>query len=293
MAKQDFYELLGISRNASDQEIKTAYRKQALQWHPDRNKSPEATAKFKEITHAYEILSNKEKRAAYDQFGHAAFEQGGFGGGANPFGGGQTYRQGPFTYSYSTGGPGGGFENMGFGGFADPFEIFEQFFGGASPFGQRQPQKPVYSITISFMEAVHGVEKTVRVEGKEKKIKIPAGIDTQTRIRFDDFDLLITVTPDKRFERDGQDIFVTHHISFPEAAMGAVTKIPTLQDPIEIRIKPGTQPGTVIRLRGKGIPSLRGSGYGDLYIRLMIDVPEKLSRQAKDLLQQLQRELRS
>ena len=165
---RDYYAILGIGKNTSEVEIKQAYRKQALRWHPDRNKDnvAEAEKKFKEINEAYEILSNSEKRQAYDQFGHAAFKQGGFGAGQGPVG--QTYRQGPFTYTYTTGGPAGfDFSDFGFGGFSDPFEIFEQFFGGGSPFGARsRRQKPVYSLTIDFIEAVKGVTKKVDIDGR-------------------------------------------------------------------------------------------------------------------------------
>ena len=136
--KRDYYDILGVSKNVSGQEIKQAYRKLALQWHPDRNKSAEATEKFKEINQAYEILSNKEKKATYDQFGHTAFAPGGgFGGFGDqgPFAA-QSYKQGPFTYTYTTSGGD-------FGGFSDPFEIFEQFFGGGFSFSAKnRPQIP-------------------------------------------------------------------------------------------------------------------------------------------------------
>ena len=151
----DYYTLLGVSKSATADEIKKAYRKLALEYHPDRNKSKDAEEKFKEITKAYEVLSNEEKRSAYDQLGHAAFEQGAGAGQGGPFGGGGGGGQyGPFNYSYSTNG--GGFD---FGGSSDPFEIFEQFFGG-SPFGSRQ-RRAAYSATLTFMEAVKGVEKEV------------------------------------------------------------------------------------------------------------------------------------
>src|SRR3972149_7937432 len=137
MADKDYYQVLGISKEASDAEIKKAYRKLALQHHPDRNKGDKTSEeKFKEVTKAYEVLSDPQKKQAYDQFGHAAFEQpfggpqGPFGGTGNPFGG----QYGPFTYTYTTGGNAGGFD---FGGFSDPFEIFEQFFGGGNPFGRQ------------------------------------------------------------------------------------------------------------------------------------------------------------
>src|SRR5206468_12971783 len=127
---KDYYDILGVSKTATQDEIKRAYRKLALQYHPDRNKTKEGEEKFKEVTKAYEVLGNEEKRKTYDQFGAAAFEQGAgqggpFGGG-NPFGG-QGGQYGPFSYTYSSGGGGQGFD---FGGFSDPFEIFEQFFGG-------------------------------------------------------------------------------------------------------------------------------------------------------------------
>src|SRR3990172_5804567 len=161
MAKRDYYEILGVNKGASSDQIKKAYRKLALEWHPDRNKKPEANEKFKEINEAYAVLSDTNKRSTYDQFGHSAFQPG-MGGGAagqGPFGG--TYRQGPFSYSYYTSGgqagqsPFGGFED-----FIDPFEIFEQFFGGG--FGRStssRSRRQAYQITVDFMEAVKGATK--------------------------------------------------------------------------------------------------------------------------------------
>lgn len=139
---KDYYKLLGVEKSASAEELKKAYRKLALQYHPDRNKTKEAEEKFKEINQAYEVLGDPQKRAQYDQFGAGAFENGGGAGG--PFGGfgGGFRQQGPFTYTYSTGGDGG----FDFGGFSDPFDIFEQFFGGG--FAR---QKPTYSLQVDFM----------------------------------------------------------------------------------------------------------------------------------------------
>lgn len=275
--KRDFYEVLGVSKNASQAELKKAYRQLALKYHPDRNKASDAADKFKEISEAYEVLSNPEKKKTYDQFGHAAFDPsqgfGGFGGGA------RTYRQGPFTYTYSTSGGPGGFD---FGGFSDPFEIFESFFGGGSPF--RQARIPRYGISIDFMEAVKGTTRTLVHQGKEYTIKIPAGADEGTRIRFNDFYVTIEVKPHHTFKRDGADIFIDQPISFSQAALGAVIQVPTVDGDLKLKVLPATQPGTLVRLRGKGMPHLRSSGRGDQYVRFLIKIPDRLSRRQKELL---------
>lgn len=289
---RDYYEVLGVGKSASAAELKAAYRKQALAWHPDRHKEDKKIAeeKFKEINAAYEVLSDPQKKAAYDQYGHAAFQQGGFGNAQGPFaGGGQTYRQGPFTYTYTTGSPGQGFDFGDFG-FSDPFEIFEQFFGG-SPFGgRRRAQKPVYSLQVDFMDAVHGASKEVEMDGKRKTIKIPPGVDEGTRIRFDDFDVVISVRPHTHFKREGYDIYIDVPLSYPDAALGTVIEVPTIEDSVKLRIKPGVQPNTLMRLRGQGVPHVRGGGRGDQYVRLVITVPTHLSRQQKELLEQLKNE---
>lgn len=282
MAEQDYYQTLGVAKGAPPEEIKKAYRKLALQFHPDHNKTKEAEAKFKEVTKAYEILSDSQKRQAYDQFGAAAFEGGAGQGG--PFGGQQSGQYGPFTYSYSTDGAQGGF-----GGFADPFEIFEQFFGGASPFG-RQARRPVYSLTIDFADAVTGVEKQITVNGKTQKIKIPQGVDTGSRIRFGDFEIVIEVRPDKRFQREGANVVTEEEISFPQAAIGSQIEIETVQGKVILRIPAGTQPGTHFRLKGKGMPYVQGNGHGDHYIKINVVVPKSLTRQQKELLETFEQE---
>lgn len=285
--KNDYYEILGVKRSSSESEIKSAYRKLALKWHPDRNKEAGAESKFKEINEAYEVLGNKEKRAQYDQFGHAAFDpSSGFGGRA----GGQTYRSGPFTYTYSTG---GGFEDLfrSQGGFSDPFDIFESFFGGASPFGGSFRAKPHYSLEIEFMDAVKGVEKTFVHQGKQYSVKIPAGAGDGTRIRYNEFDVSISVKPHPDFRREGSDVFVYHEIPHTLAILGGDTTVKTLDGALTLKIRPGTQPSTTIRLAGYGVKHLQGSGRGDLYIKLKVMLPGKLSRRARELVEALRTEL--
>jgi len=287
--KRDYYDVLGVSRDASLEEIKKAYRKLALEWHPDRNKSPEAEERFKEINEAYEVLSDPEKRAAYDQFGHAAFTPGGMGG-FEGFPGGftRTYKKGPFTYTYTTFG-GSPFEGFGFDfeGFSDPFEIFEQFFGG-SPFRERQ-QVPRYGLTLTFIEAAKGCEKEIIVEGEKRKIRIPPGVEDGTRIKFSDFYVTIDVRPDKIFQREGDDVFINQEISLITAILGGVIEVPTIDGPVKLRIRPGTQPGTMVRLRGRGIKHLHSYGRGDQYIRLLVKIPEKLTPKQKELIKKFER----
>lgn len=282
--QRDYYDVLGVAKSATAAEIKSAYRKAALKWHPDKHTGDdksEAEQKFKEINEAYQVLSDEKKRQTYDQFGHAAFSQGGFGGAGgagNPFGGFGGFQQGPFTWSYSSSGGAQEFD------FGDPFEIFEQFFGGGMG---RAARRPRYSLSLDFMEAVNGVEKQVTIDGKQHTIKVPAGANDGTRLRFDEFDISIDVHPHPKFKRDGYDVFVDQHLPFTTAALGGQIEVPTLHEPLKLKIRPGTQSHTLVRLRGEGITHLRSHGKGDLYVRLLVDVPEKLSHDQKKLLEQL------
>lgn len=294
--KRDYYEVLGVSKSASTEEFKRAYRKLALEWHPDRNKAAGANEKFKEINEAYAILSDPKKKETYDQFGHAAFSR--------EAGSGFAGQQGPFTYTYSTGGGGSPFSAQGgsasgwgadFEQTIDPFEIFEQFFGGGFSPRQTRQRREVYEITIDFMEAARGVTKEVHVprgragDGSVRKtIKIPAGVDTGSRIRFDDFDIVVEVRPDKQFKREGNDLIIDQEITYTQASLGAVVEVPTIDGPLSIRVQPGTQPGTLIRLRGKGVPHVRGSGRGDQYVRIQLTIPTHLSRRQRELLEELE-----
>jgi DnaJ-class molecular chaperone len=286
-AKSDYYDILGVKKGVSVDEIKKAYRAEALKWHPDKHKDEKEMAekRFKEINEAYQVLSDPQKKSAYDQYGHDAFTPGGgFPGGGgfagNPFGQGQNS---PFTYTYTSSGGASPFGSFDFG---DPFEIFEQFFGGS--FGGQKKHLPRYSMTIDFMEAIDGVTKEVEVGGKKRKIKIPAGIDEGSRINFDDFLLSVNIRPHDLFERDGNDIYLKLGISYSLAAKGGEVDVPTVDGSVRIRIRPGTQPGTMMRLRGKGAPILRSHSRGDEYVKILISVPEKLTREQKELIEKME-----
>jgi molecular chaperone DnaJ len=275
--KRDYYEILGVKKDATKAQIKSSYRKMALKFHPDKNKEKDAEEKFKEINEAYQVLSDSTKKGQYDQFGHAAFS--GAGGGGNPFAGGQ--QQGPFTWSYNSSGqnPFGGGQDFG-----DAFDIFEQFFGGAARAQRRQR----YSMRISFMEAVKGAEKEVDIEGKKHTIKVPEGANDGTRLRFNDFDVSFDVAPHKEFKRDGYDVFIDKKISFMTASLGDKVEVKTLNEPLKMKVRAGTQSHTLVRLRGEGVKHIRGRGKGDLYVRLIVEVPEKLTNKQKGLIKKLQ-----
>ncbi len=282
---KDYYETLGVKKTATEAEIKQAYRKLALQWHPDRNKTEGASDKFKEINQAFEVLSDSQKRARYDQFGHA-----GVSSNAQPGASGQ---QGPFSYSYS-GNLNDIFEQFGFGreGSSDPFDIFESFFGFRTP-KQQAARKPIYQMRITFMEACQGTERQVVIRGENKTIKIPPGVDTGMRIRFTNFDVLIEVTPSPKYHREGQDLYYEQKISYLDALLGTTIKVPTINKEVKLKIKPGTQPNTLVRLKDFGLPNLSGSWQtnrrGDFYVIIKVMLPEKLNSKEKQLLEQIRK----
>ncbi|MBI2196242.1 DnaJ domain-containing protein [Candidatus Daviesbacteria bacterium] len=302
MSKRDYYEILGVNKSASDAEIKSAYRKLARKHHPDVDKSAGATERFKELGEAYQVLSDSQKRGAYDQFGHAAFDRsagGGAGaGGFNPFGGAGGWQ----TYNWSSGGSGGAGPNIqfDFGGFEDPFELFEQIFGGGSPFGQGFRRRPTYQLNISFDEAVHGITKEVEVESrdahgrltrKRMKIKVPAGVDNGTRMRFGPpaggLDITFNVSRSPQFLREGADIFSEITVNIPQLVLGDIFEVDTVQGKVKVRVPPGTQPGSLVKLKGKGASRLEGGSHGDHYVRVNLDVPKNPSKQEKQLYEEL------
>ncbi|MCE5287012.1 MAG: molecular chaperone DnaJ [Pelosinus sp.] len=352
MSKRDYYEVLGVAKTATDDELKKAFRKLARKYHPDVNRDnpQEAEAKFKEINEAYEVLSSPERRAQYDQYGHAAFD-GAQGGGAGGFGG--------------FGGSGGGFS-----------DIFDMFFGGQG-FGGRQngPEKGSdlrYDMEISFEEAAFGKETEIQIprtedckachgsgaapgthpetcpechgsgqvqfaqntpfgrmmnvrscdrckgEGKIVKtpckechgrgkvrnkrkisIKIPGGVDNGSRLRVanegesglrggpaGDLYIYIFVKAHKLFVRDGNEVICEVPISFVQASLGDEIEVPTLDGKVKLKIPEGTQSGTVLRLKDKGIPYLRGHGRGDQHVKVKVLTPQRLSEKQRELLRE-------
>lgn len=347
MGKRDYYEILGLSKDASSDEIKKAYRKLARQHHPDVNQSEDdAGDKFKEVKEAFDVLSDSNRRAQYDRFGHAAEEGGGFNG------------------SGQNGAAGFGFE-----------DIFDTFFGGSRGRRPNSPQRGAdlrYDLEIRLEDAAFGLETTVHIprtelcstcdgsgakagtkpetctycngsgqqqvvrntafgrfvsvktceachgEGtfvkercsacqgsgrqqQERKIevKIPAGVDTGSRLRVTgegetgsrsgppgDLYIFIHVKPHALFRREGDDIIVEMPISFTQAALGIELEVATLDGKARIKVPEGTQPGTLFRLRGKGIPRLRGYGRGDQHIRVNVVIPKKVTGKQLELLRE-------
>ncbi len=287
--KRDYYDILGVDKKAAKKDIKSAYRKLALKYHPDRNKEDNAEDKFKEINEAYQVLSDAKKRQTYDQFGHAAFQGGGGGAGGNPFAGFRGSQSGPFTWSHTSRGAGGAAGANPFGDFdfSDPFDIFEQFFGGGFRQGTAK-RRTNYSLTIDFMDAVKGATKEVKIEGKKRKIKIPPGANDGTRIRFDSFDISFNVKPHDKFRREGYDLILDQKVAYTTLIMGGKVEIPTIDGKLKMKVRPGTASHTLVRLRGEGVPYLRGRGKGDLYVRLVAKVPNKITWEQKKELKKLQ-----
>lgn len=356
MAKRDFYEVLGVSKGASTDEIKKAFRKKAKELHPDRNKdNPEAEGQFKEANEAYEILKDAEKKAAYDRFGHQAFE-GGMGGGGR----GGHPGQGDFASAFS-----------------DVFDdLFGDFMGGGGRGGGRQRASRGsdlrYNLRVSLEEAFLGLQKTVNVptsvqcvgcsgsgaeggaepttcptcsgmgkvraqqgfftvertcptcsglgqiiknpckgcggQGRVEKdralsVNIPPGVETGTRIRLagegeagmrggptGDLYIFIEVSPHKIFEREGPSLFCRVPVSMINAALGGDIEVPTIDGGrSRVKIPTGSQSGRQMRLRGKGMPALRGSGTGDMMIELAVETPVKLTNQQKELLREFEK----
>lgn len=301
-SKKDYYEVLGLTKGASEDEVKKAFREMARKHHPDVDKTAGAEERFKEVNEAYQVLSNPEKKRAYDQFGHDAFGSGTAGpAGGNPFAGG-----GPFTYSWGGNGGNINIEDL-FGG-QDFGDVFDTFFGGGFSRRPRKGRDSHFEIAVEFLEAAFGTEKEISYGNKKLKIKIPAGAYNGLQLKFagegeaaanlpsGDLYLHLLVRPAAEFSREGNDLYVLKTIPFTLAALGGEITVPALGESkfegiknIQLKIPSGTQFGTDFRIKGRGMPHLHGRGRGDLYVRILVEIPKKLSREERQVLEELQR----
>ncbi|HBF41273.1 MAG TPA: molecular chaperone DnaJ [Anaerolineaceae bacterium] len=305
MEYKDYYKTLGVDRKATPDEIKKAFRKLAMKYHPDRNKgNKEAEEKFKDINEAYEVLGDPQKRSRYDQLGDSYSQYQARGG-----------APGGFDWSqWTTGAPGGYTTqvNMGdlegmFGGFSD---FFSSLFGGMPPTSgssrvrtqSRTAQPRVYEqpVQITLDEAFHGTSRLLQIENRKIEVKIPPGAKTGTRVRVagagpatsrgqaSDIYLVVEVLPDSRFSVDGVDLTTELPVDLYTAVLGGTVKVATLAGEVQLTIPAGTQPGQRIRLAGRGLPVLRSPGtFGDLYVRIRVDLPRKLSSTQRELFEKL------
>ena len=312
MDYKDYYQILGVSRDADEKEIKRAFRRLARQYHPDVNPGDaNAEERFKEINEAYEVLSDAEKRDKYDRLGAdwARWQQTGG-------------RPGDFDWGrWSAGAPGAGGQRVHvrygspedledlFGG-ASPFsDFFSQIFGGigGAPGGYEYRGRPQrgqdyqQEVEISLREAYQGATRVLQKDGRRLEVKIPPGARTGTRVRMagegapgaaggnaGDLYLRVKVAPDPQFERQGDDLHVSVQVDLYTAVLGGQAQVPTLSGPVMLTIPAGTQNGRVFRLRGKGLPRLRHEGqYGDLYATVDVRLPTDLSPHQQELFEEL------
>jgi curved DNA-binding protein len=307
MEYKDYYKTLGIERKASEEDIKRAYRKLALQFHPDRNPGDQqAEEKFKEINEAYQVLIDPAKRARYDQLGdsYQRWQQRGA-----PTGG--------FNWEdWATQAPGGSvrveaedLEDLFGGGFS---EFFRRIFGGApgmDPYGgggraqtRSAPRSFEQEVTISLHEAYAGSSRLIETDGRKLEVKTPPGARTGTKIRVPaavtvspqgqkgDLYLVVNVAEDPRFERKENDLYTDVPVDVYTAILGGEVTVPTLSGNVVLTIPPGTQPGQTFRLGGRGMPNIKNpKTFGDLYARIKVTIPRNLSPKQKELFQELSR----
>jgi curved DNA-binding protein len=301
MDYKDYYEILGISRNASTDEIRKAYRKLAMQYHPDRNPDDkQAEERFKEINEAYQVLNDPQKRAHYDRVGSAYsnWQQRGA-----PSGG--------FDWSqFARGAPGG--TRVEFGGdlndlFGDEGGLFSEFFrtifgggmgaaGSTSRGSSASRGTPAYQqqVEISLEDAYNGTTLQLQTDSKRKRVKIPPGVRTGSKVRVagagpngTDLYLIVQVKEDERFERKGNDLHTTAKVSAFTAILGGEAEVQTMTGKVNLTVPPGTQPEQVFRVAGRGMPQLKKSdSKGDLYVRLKVEIPRYLSSKQRELLEE-------
>jgi len=296
MAEKDYYKILGVGKSASDEEIKKAYRKLAMKYHPDHAKGDKASEeKFKELSEAYAVLSDKEKRQQYDTFGSAGFQQ--------------RYSQEDIFRGFDISDI---LKEFGFGGseFSSGRRGGTRFtFAGGSPFGGRQAQAKgsdlVYEIPLSLQEVAAGASKVVNFEHKGRTerltVKIPKGMVTGKKIRISgkgepspyggpsgDLFIQSKVMADPVFQADGQDVLVNRDIRISEAILGTTITVPTLEGKeLSLKIPPGTRPKTKMRIPGKGLPEMRGSRSGDLFVQINVDIPKTLTSKQREAVERL------
>ena len=298
MAQADYYKALGLEKGATPDEIKKAFRKLAVKYHPDRNPDDKgAEDKFKEINEAYAVLSDPEKKQQYDTFGSSGFHK--------QYSQEDIFRGFDFGNAYKDMGGGVG------GGGGD--DLFSRLFGGAFGRGdarggfRRGPQKGgdhEMELTVTFRDAAQGAEKQIAFrrggQREELRVKIPAGVDNGSKIRITgkgaqgegggqpgDLFLIIHVLPDPVFTRDGGDLFVDRVIPFSAACQGISLDVPTLEGDKRIKVPAGIQPGTKIRLKGCGIKTIGSNAKGDLYVKIGVHIPETLNSEQKKLVEEL------
>ncbi|MBN1202134.1 MAG: DnaJ domain-containing protein [Anaerolineae bacterium] len=305
MEYRDYYKVLGVDRDASDKEIQRAFRRLARQYHPDVNPGDKAAEeKFKEINEAYEVLGDKEKRKKYDQLGQSYQQWQRMGG-----------QPGGFDWSQWMGGQPGGFRveyaepDMGAG------DVFSEFFrhifggaGGAPRSGQRRWSSQSMAghdlevvAQITLEDAYHSTTRTVQIGQRQLKVKIPAGAQTGTRVRLrgqgergyaggqpGNLYVIVKVLDHPVFDRDGDDLHLELKVPLYTAVLGGTLRVPTLEGDVSLQIRPGTQSGQTVRLRGKGMPRLQQHGvYGDLYAHILVQVPTNLSPHERELFEEL------
>lgn len=298
----DFYQRLGVARGASADDIKKAYRKLARQYHPDHNPGDKAAEeKFKQLNEAFEVLSDPSKRRLYDEFGDDAAKLGWDEKKAEQF---RAFRTAgprgpggmPFDF-HSAGGDGAG---------VDFESLLQEMFGGQRRGRARGPRAGgdvAAELTVSLADAVLGAERAIMLGGRRLSVKIPAGVDTGSRIRLagqgepgerggppGDLFLDVTVEPHPLVRREGQHLFMDLPVTAKEAALGAEVTVPVFGGSGKVTVRPGTQSGTKLRLRGKGVPGLRGGHAGDLYLVVMVKLPEHLDEAGKKAVETLEQQ---